>query len=121
MQVPLPPGCPVLLDVLFARHTTDTPSANPNPAGGDRDQQQQQQQLPVRKVLHVQSVSDWAPSCIGPYSQVCYSACLQVVGDWGRHSAGTKVYGSEESGVGGGGAGGVRLRLGSAKLANRLS
>lgn len=23
-----------------------------------------------RKVLHVQSISSWAPSCIGPYSQV---------------------------------------------------
>ncbi len=24
----------------------------------------------ARKVLHVQSISTWAPSCIGPYSQV---------------------------------------------------
>lgn len=25
---------------------------------------------PTKKVLHVQSISCWAPSCIGPYSQV---------------------------------------------------
>ena len=24
-----------------------------------------------KRVLHVQSISCWAPSCIGPYSQVC--------------------------------------------------
>ena len=24
-----------------------------------------------RRVLHVRSISSWAPSCIGPYSQVC--------------------------------------------------
>ncbi|WIA29375.1 hypothetical protein OEZ86_011879 [Tetradesmus obliquus] len=53
VQVPLPAGCPVLLDVLFARQP---------------DQQQQQQPLD-RRVLHVQSISSWAPSCIGPYSQ----------------------------------------------------
>lgn len=22
-------------------------------------------------MLHVQSISEWAPSCIGPYSQAC--------------------------------------------------
>ncbi|WIA09297.1 hypothetical protein OEZ85_008704 [Tetradesmus obliquus] len=54
VQVPLPAGCPVLLDVLFARQP---------------DQQQQQQQPLDRRVLHVQSISSWAPSCIGPYSQ----------------------------------------------------
>lgn len=26
--------------------------------------------LPRRRVLHVQSISHWAPTCIGPYSQV---------------------------------------------------
>ena len=25
-----------------------------------------------KRVLHVQSISCWAPSCIGPYSQVCF-------------------------------------------------
>ena len=26
----------------------------------------------TKNVLHVQSISEWAPSCIGPYSQVRY-------------------------------------------------
>ena len=29
-----------------------------------------------KKVLHVQSISSWAPSCIGPYSQVNPTSCL---------------------------------------------
>lgn len=29
-----------------------------------------------KRVLHVQSISCWAPSCIGPYSQVNYQAIL---------------------------------------------
>lgn len=29
-----------------------------------------------RKVLHVQSISEWAPSCIGPYSQAVSTAGL---------------------------------------------
>jgi hypothetical protein len=49
----------VLLDVLFAR----------------QPDQQQQQQLD-RRVLHVQSISSWAPSCIGPYSQVGFALPL---------------------------------------------
>lgn len=80
-QVPLPAGCPVLLDVLFARQpvesssntsSTDTPSPDavdvlqPQHVGEVMPLQQQ----PDRRVLHVQSISDWAPSCIGPYSQV---------------------------------------------------
>lgn len=68
LQAPLPAGCPVLLDVLFARQPSpdvSTPSGAATAAG-----KQQQQQQPDRRVLHVQSVSDWAPSCIGPYSQV---------------------------------------------------
>ena len=53
-QVPLPHGCPLLLDVLLARR-----SPSPDPRVTRR-----------RSVLHVQSISSWAPSCIGPYSQV---------------------------------------------------
>jgi diphthine-ammonia ligase len=29
----------------------------------------------VKRVLHVQSISCWAPSCIGPYSQVREALC----------------------------------------------
>jgi hypothetical protein len=66
MQVPLPAGCPVLLDVLFARQPGSS-ATQPGPAAV------QQQEDPDRRVLHVQSISDWAPSCIGPYSQVSRS------------------------------------------------
>ena len=53
--MPLPKGCPLLLDVLLKR---------PQPKI-DSNQESFQ-----RRVLHVQSISSWAPSCIGPYSQV---------------------------------------------------
>jgi hypothetical protein len=67
-QVPLSDGCPVLLDVLFARQP-------------EQQQQQQQQQMlvPDRRVLHVQSISSWAPSCIGPYSQVRRNTHLSLL------------------------------------------
>lgn len=47
-----------------------------------------------RRVLHVQSISEWAPSCIGPYSQATRDAGLaffagQVGGTGGRGGAGT--------------------------------
>lgn len=65
-QVPLPAGVPVLLDVIFARsHHLPEAAAAAEQAGARLKQQQ-----PQRSVLHVQSISDWAPSCIGPYSQV---------------------------------------------------
>lgn len=25
----------------------------------------------LKNILHVQSISEWAPACIGPYSQAC--------------------------------------------------
>jgi transcription initiation factor TFIID subunit TAF12 len=90
--VPLPPGCPVLLDVLCARQRPPQGAncSDGTTAGtkGDKQQQvqqqehkkQQQQQQPDRRVLHVQSISDWAPSCIGPYSQVLwYVVCSGCV------------------------------------------
>eukprot|EP00798_Chlamydomonas_sp_ICE-L_P024632 gene24632-10253_t len=58
VQVPLPQGCPLLVDVLVARDSRKALH------------QQQPGAAQPKKVLHVQSISDWAPSCIGPYSQV---------------------------------------------------
>jgi enamine deaminase RidA (YjgF/YER057c/UK114 family) len=37
---------------------------------------QQKSHHMARKVLHVQSVSEWAPACIGPYSQATLAAGL---------------------------------------------
>eukprot|EP00775_Hariotina_reticulata_P010371 gene10371-10529_t len=68
VQVPLPAGCPVLIDVLFAN-----PSHQQQQAGTVTLQRQQ----PQRRVLHVQSISSWAPSCIGPYSQA--TACNGLI------------------------------------------
>lgn len=31
----------------------------------------------TKRVLHVQSISSWAPSCIGPYSQVKCLSCIR--------------------------------------------
>ena len=47
VQLPLPEDTPVALDVLVGVGSTGSP----------------------RKSLHVQSLSCWAPACIGPYAQ----------------------------------------------------
>ncbi|KAK9812092.1 hypothetical protein WJX73_005916 [Symbiochloris irregularis] len=52
IQVNLPPSSPVAIDIVF-----------PNQGSGQE-----------RRVLHVQSTSHWAPSCIGPYSQAAQSS-----------------------------------------------
>eukprot|EP00803_Ostreobium_quekettii_P003421 evm.model.scf_296.2 EVM.evm.TU.scf_296.2 scf_296:23669-26092(+) len=49
VQLPLPADCPAMMDVLFMSGAL----------GRACD----------RKILHVQSISRWAPCCIGPYSQ----------------------------------------------------
>ncbi|BDA44893.1 probable diphthine-ammonia ligase at N-terminal half [Coccomyxa sp. Obi] len=46
VQAQLPPGVDLMVDVLLTHDVA------------------------LRRVLHVQSISCWAPSCIGPYSQV---------------------------------------------------
>lgn len=33
----------------------------------------------TKNVLHVQSISEWAPSCIGPYSQVRYLSRIDYI------------------------------------------
>lgn len=38
----------------------------------------------MREIMHVQSISRWAPSCIGPYSQAAlYGQCLYISGQLG--------------------------------------
>ena len=51
--IPLPPGALVAMDVLFLLGSDVT-----SPEGSA-----------ARSVLHVRSRSEWAPQCIGPYSQ----------------------------------------------------
>ena len=48
IQLPLPDGVPAMVEVLVASRPAALPSG----------------------ILHVQSISQWAPACIGPYSQV---------------------------------------------------
>lgn len=71
VQLQLPPGVPVLVEVLLTSEA----------------------QARGRRVLHVQSISSWAPSCIGPYSQACLQCCtneisiaddilLRILTDW---------------------------------------
>lgn len=43
-----------------------------------------------RRVLHVQSISEWAPSCIGPYSQATRHRGLALFA--GQVSAGMKIW-----------------------------
>eukprot|EP00983_Pelagomonas_calceolata_P105655 1159148-Pelagomonas_calceolata.AAC.21 len=65
-----------------------------------------------RRVLHVQSISSWAPSCIGPYSQVSSTGCMALrdevcclMGKWQPWKEELKDMGSSDRGVG------VRLGL----------
>ncbi|KAI4462631.1 hypothetical protein MML48_4g00020204 [Holotrichia oblita] len=56
VEVPLPSNCPVILEAISWNGNI---TAN---ATGDLQTE--------RHTMHVQSVSHWAPACIGPYSQV---------------------------------------------------
>ena len=59
LQTPLPSGCPIIIDILLASNRPEE----------------------KRKVLHVQSISSWAPSCIGPYSQAnVYRGLIYMAG-----------------------------------------
>jgi diphthine-ammonia ligase len=51
VQLPLPDGVPVAVEVFATRSNADATKP------------------PPRKSLHVQSLSCWAPACIGPYAQ----------------------------------------------------
>ncbi|DBA87744.1 TPA: hypothetical protein ACH3X1_004745 [Trebouxia sp. C0004] len=67
VEVHLPPGCPVMLQVLL-------PSTVEGAQG--------------RRVLHVQSISRWAPCCIGPYSQATtLGSLLHMAGQIGLDPA----------------------------------
>jgi len=54
VQLPLPEGVSAAVEVLVAS----------GPAA------------PSARILHVQSISQWAPACIGPYSQVLLPCVL---------------------------------------------
>jgi hypothetical protein len=74
-QADLPEDTPVLLDVLVHPQSAvqqATPTTSAAAAAGSRTGADgaRASSLGSRRVLHVQSISDWAPSCIGPYSQV---------------------------------------------------
>ncbi|CAN0334056.1 unnamed protein product, partial [Hapterophycus canaliculatus] len=56
VAVPLPPGCFVMLDVIALRGSGEALARE----GAACSQ---------RQVLHVRSISSWAPVCIGPYCQ----------------------------------------------------
>ncbi|KAG2444776.1 hypothetical protein HXX76_001519 [Chlamydomonas incerta] len=65
VQICLPHDCPVMIDFLLARG--GAPPALPPGCAGCRALSPVARH--TRRVLHVQSISSWAPSCIGPYSQ----------------------------------------------------
>ena len=61
VAVPLPSDCEVAMDATFYIHSYARMQSFG--VGGRSDG------AAVRSVLHVRSISDWAPMCIGPYSQ----------------------------------------------------
>ncbi|ELR18829.1 endoribonuclease L-PSP protein, partial [Acanthamoeba castellanii str. Neff] len=51
-----------------------------------------------RRVLHVQSISRWAPACIGPYSQAtALNGLVHLAGQIGLDPATMKLVGSDEA------------------------
>mmetsp|Transcript_8200 Transcript_8200/g.24440 ORF Transcript_8200/g.24440 Transcript_8200/m.24440 type:complete len:850 (-) Transcript_8200:2291-4840(-) len=85
LQLTLPPGHPVAVMLLLSprqplvaeRHSLGS-NQGPSQDGAAEDSwAAQHRQAPgdgevqrvLRRVLHVQSISEWAPTCIGPYSQ----------------------------------------------------
>ena len=55
--------------VAFCVITTKTPTTPPLGLGPKHQRMALGTGSNGRQVLHVQSISSWAPSCIGPYSQ----------------------------------------------------
>mmetsp|Transcript_35745 Transcript_35745/g.79546 ORF Transcript_35745/g.79546 Transcript_35745/m.79546 type:complete len:894 (+) Transcript_35745:147-2828(+) len=104
VQVPLPEGCPVMVDVLLAKGAY-TPAAQPAAAaeapdagraisnsGGSSSRSSTGGEEFGRKVLHVQSISSWAPSCIGPYSQANqYNGLVYLAGQIPLHPSSMTV------------------------------
>lgn len=68
VQLALNPSIALVAEVLL-RRSTDS-SSSPLADGSDATPSSYfRPNLHEKKVLHVQSISEWAPSCIGPYSQ----------------------------------------------------
>lgn len=70
----LPGGRRVMMDCIFQRGSGaylrhDSSTAICDKAGTFLEKAQQNKHNFLRKTLHVQSISNWAPVCIGPYSQ----------------------------------------------------
>eukprot|EP01038_Epipyxis_sp_PR26KG_P013110 gene13110-17574_t len=68
VEIPLPVGVLVAIDIRFLKGSyqiMDEPMGNK-----------------IREVLHVQSMSEWAPLCIGPYSQsnIIHNSLIFVAG-----------------------------------------
>eukprot|EP01023_Acetabularia_acetabulum_P012053 TRINITY_DN15616_c0_g1_i11.p2 TRINITY_DN15616_c0_g1~~TRINITY_DN15616_c0_g1_i11.p2 ORF type:complete len:433 (-),score=42.28 TRINITY_DN15616_c0_g1_i11:148-1353(-) len=62
VQLPLDPSSPILIQIQLPKQFGKIKQA-------------------VKNVLHVQSISEWAPSCIGPYSQcVRYNNTIHMAG-----------------------------------------
>ena len=63
VELPLPVGVPVALDVVVAVPPVVAAGTDADVSAG------QLRSAPPRRSLHVQSLSCWAPACIGPYGQ----------------------------------------------------
>eukprot|EP00740_Mantoniella_antarctica_P002777 CAMPEP_0181365862 /NCGR_PEP_ID=MMETSP1106-20121128/10341_1 /TAXON_ID=81844 /ORGANISM="Mantoniella antarctica, Strain SL-175" /LENGTH=654 /DNA_ID=CAMNT_0023481061 /DNA_START=513 /DNA_END=2474 /DNA_ORIENTATION=+ len=74
VQLPLPVGTPAALDAIVAATPSPTPGSGPGPG--------------ARRSLHVQSLSCWAPACIGPYAQaVAHLGLVHLAGCIGMDPA----------------------------------
>lgn len=84
VQVALPEGVCGALDILVPLALGMENSSNTLPTESAIDLHDELHPVLKRKVLHVQSVSHWAPCCIGPYAQAnALEGILHVAGQLG--------------------------------------
>jgi diphthine-ammonia ligase len=131
VEAALPDGCLLHVDVLMLRGAVgasgegggvdgaeekqeDAAAANDNNDDDDDGVGGERAQAAMgRRVLHVQSISPWAPACIGPYSQAAADGrggLLHLAGQIPLDPASMAMLGpaaaADEEGGGGGGGGG---------------
>lgn len=88
VQIALPEDVCVALDILAPLVLGMESSSNTLPIESAIDLQGELHPVLKRKVLHVQSVSHWAPCCIGPYAQAnALQGILHVAGQLGLDAA----------------------------------
>lgn len=79
LQLPLSRSTDDILIECIAIRPDATVSHSTSALEGDSSSESEEVTPLKRDVLHVQSISTWAPACIGPYSQVAIAGDLRFL------------------------------------------